>query len=186
MQVFAADEEIDYRGWTIAFEELFTGHSDDMSELAARFLDEGMFKVLASTEAARLQSTAVRTGWVQEEWKKGEWKDRWLVLWRHPQAKDTNDFVLLKYVDPFGTPEGFLTLAAGKMHAMPPKSKRKDHSWCWRVDGTRSSVPGEFQDAAHMYVVLFEIGTVGDHCCVLSTLPPRCTTAYCTVYKDRR
>lgn len=141
--VFAADNEVEYRGWTIAFDELFTGQKDDMQELAQRFLDEGMFKVLASTEATRLQSTALKTGWVKEEVKKGVWQERWLVLWRHPQAKDTNDFLLLKYVEPFGTPEGFLTLSAGEMHAMPPKSKRKDQDWCWRVDGTRSSVPGE-------------------------------------------
>jgi hypothetical protein len=141
--VFAADEEIDYRGWTIAFDDLFTGQKDDMQELAQRFLDEGMFKVLASTEATRLQATALKTGWVKEEVKKGQWVERWLVLWRHPQAKDTNDYLLLKYVEPFGTPEGFLTLTAGQMHAMPPKSKRKDQDWCWRVDGTRSSIAGE-------------------------------------------
>merc|ERR1711871_1446365 len=141
--VFAADDEVDYRGWTIAFDELFTGQKDDMQELAQRFLDEGMFKVLASTEATRLQSTALKTGWVKEEFKKGVWRERWLVLWRHPQAKDTNDYLLLKYVEPFGTPEGFLTLTAGQMHAKSPKSKRKDQDWCWRVDGTRSSVPGE-------------------------------------------
>jgi hypothetical protein len=141
--VFAADNEVEYRGWTIVFDELFTGQKDDMQDLAQRFLDEGMFKVLASTEATRLQSTSLKTGWVKEEVKKGVWQERWLVLWRHPQAKDTNDFLLLKYVEPFGTPEGFLTLTAGAMHAMPPKSKRKDQDWCWRVDGTRSSVPGE-------------------------------------------
>ena len=28
------------------------------------------------------------------------------------------------------------------MHAAPPKSKRKGKDWCWRVDGSRSSVPG--------------------------------------------
>ena len=140
--VFAADEEVDFRGWTIAFEELFTGQKDDMQELAQRFLSEGMFKVLASTEATRLQSSALKTGWVREEVKKGQWQERWLVLWRHPQAKDSNDYVLLKYAEPFGTPDGFLTLEAGKMHARPPKSKRKDQPWCWRVDGARSSVPG--------------------------------------------
>ena len=58
--VFAADNEVDYRGWSIAFDELFTGQQDDMQELAQRFLDEGMFKVLASTEATRLQSTGSR------------------------------------------------------------------------------------------------------------------------------
>jgi hypothetical protein len=30
---------------------------------------------------------------VEEEHKKGAWRKRWLVLWRHPQAKETNDFV---------------------------------------------------------------------------------------------
>jgi hypothetical protein len=34
-----------------------------VSQLASRFLDEGMFKVLASTEATILQSTAVKAGW---------------------------------------------------------------------------------------------------------------------------
>ena len=48
--VFAADEEIDYRGWTIAFEELFTGHRDDMSELATRFLEEGRALELAGAK----------------------------------------------------------------------------------------------------------------------------------------
>eukprot|EP01050_Picozoa_sp_SAG11_P034476 SAG11_NODE_12197_length_716_cov_1.260940_2_plen_143_part_00 len=113
-----------------------------MAELAQRFLDEGMFKVLASTEATRLQSTAAKAGWVKAEFKKNVWSRRWLVMWRHPQAKETNDYVLLYYLEPFLTPEGFVTLSVGNMSARPPKSKRKDNPWSWRVDGSKSSVPG--------------------------------------------
>eukprot|EP01052_Picozoa_sp_SAG31_P052309 SAG31_NODE_12854_length_911_cov_1.439655_1_plen_160_part_00 len=127
----------------MALENMFTGHKEDMQVLAQRFLDEGMFKVLASTEATRLQSTAAKSGWVKVEFKKGVWSRRWMVLWRHPQAKETNDYILLYYLEPFLTPDGFLTLSVGVMSACPPKSKRKDSPWSWRVNGSKSSVPGQ-------------------------------------------
>ena len=150
--VFAADEEVDYRGWTIAFDDLFTGQKDGMQELAQRFLDEGMFKVLASTEATRLQATALRTGWVKDEVKKGVWVERWLVLWRHPDDAQGNYSLIWYEKEDSMKPKGLVMLAPGLVTVTHPKNKRKGHENAFRMDVVLpDDMDGDDGKSTHMH-----------------------------------
>ena len=81
---------------------------------------------------------ASNPGWLRKEGKKNQFKRRWIVLWRHPQAKHSNDFMLIHYEAPEALqPDGILILSPGKYHIGPPKSARKGYPLCFRVDGTR-------------------------------------------------
>ena len=156
--VLAADTEMEFMEWQAALHPKKTMTRSEMKQaeraeaqktnqqmetLAHRFLSEGKMKVLAACPAADLDTTAMRAGWLRKEVKKGAFKRRWIVLWRHPQAKHSNDYLLLHYESPdSATPDGIMTLSPGRYHVGAPKSKRKGYDLIFRVDGTKYAGPG--------------------------------------------
>ena len=138
--ILAADSELEYVEWLAALkpqkeltrsemkkarQEVKQRESQAMEILAQRFLSEGKMKVLASTGAEELIGTARRAGWLRKEEKRGVFKRRWVTLWRHPQAKHSNDFLLLQYESKTApAPMGIMILSPGKYSVGPPKSKR--------------------------------------------------------------
>jgi hypothetical protein len=93
---------------------------------------------LKTMPAKMLEATAELAGWVHKEvsvaGSTGNFRKRWLVLWRHKENKAGN-YALLWYEKPDSTkPKGLVPLVPGLVHLTHPKNKRKGHENAFRMD----------------------------------------------------
>jgi hypothetical protein len=93
---------------------------------------------LKSMPAKMLEETAELQDWVDKEvsiaGSTGNFRKRWLVLWRHPDDMQGN-FTLIWYEKPDSMkPKGMVPLVPGLVTVTHPKNKRKGHENAFRMD----------------------------------------------------
>ena len=93
---------------------------------------------LKTMPAKMLEATAELAGWVDKEvsvaGSTGNFRKRWLILWRHKDNKD-GSYALLWYEKPESTkPKGLVPLVPGLVTLSHPKNKRKGHENAFRMD----------------------------------------------------
>jgi hypothetical protein len=93
---------------------------------------------LKTMPAKMIEATAELAGWVDKEvsvaGSTGNFRKRWLVLWRHKDNKNGN-FALLWYEKEDSIkPKGLVPLVPGLVTVKHPKNKRKGHENAFRMD----------------------------------------------------
>ena len=85
-----------------------------------------------------IEATAELAGWVDKEvsvaGSTGNFRKRWLVLWRHKDNREGH-FALLWYEKEDSIkPKGLVPLVPGLVTVKHPKNKRKGHENAFRMD----------------------------------------------------
>ena len=106
--------------------------------------------------AKMLEETAEIQGWVDKEittgGMTGNFRKRWLVLWRHPDDAQGNYSLIWYEKEDSMKPKGLVMLAPGLVTVTHPKNKRKGHENAFRMDVVLpDDMDGDDGKSTHMH-----------------------------------